>query len=282
MWSIPKDQGLQFYDGPQIMGIINLTPDSFYSPSRANTLEQALQQALAMVEAGASILDLGGHSTRPGAEQISLQEELDRVIPILEAVKKALPETLISVDTYRLEVAKAAWQAGAHLWNDVGAGNLDAGIFEWLAQSHMPYVLSHSRGQYSALHQVPDYGNVLEAVWMDLNEKFLALKALGHHEVWMDPGFGFSKNIAQNYTLLAHLEQFKHWQRPLLVGLSRKSMIWKLLEISPEESLPASSALHLLAFMKGADVLRVHDVKEAKQVLQLYQTLQGHGLSNLA
>ncbi|RXK47199.1 dihydropteroate synthase [Aquirufa rosea] len=264
------------------MAIINATPDSFFSGSRVNQVDTCMEMAAQMLEEGASILDIGGHSTRPDAQEVSAQEEQDRVLPIVEALRKAFPQVCISVDTYRLSVAQAAIQAGADWFNDVGGGQMDEGIFPWVAENQVPYILTHSVGAFSQVHQVPNYQDVVEDVWLDMAKKLQELRALGAKDVILDPGFGFSKSLDQNYQLLAGLNQLMTLGVPVLVGVSRKSMIQKVLGVNSENALNGTSVLHTVALLQGAHILRVHDVKEAHEVLCLVQKLQENGLSNLS
>lgn len=269
------------FDNPRIMGILNATPDSFFTHSRVDSIDFALQQAAEMIEQGASILDIGGHSTRPDAVPVSIQEEIDRVVPIIEAISNAFPDTVLSVDTYRLKVAQESLKVGAHIFNDIGCGNMDEGIFDWICQLQVPYILTHSVGAFTEVHQIPAYSNIVEDVLPVLLEKIQFLRNKGLKDICVDPGFGFSKSLDQNYQLMAQLDQFKFLGVPILVGVSRKTMIAKLLQISALDSLNATTALHMTALMKGANILRVHDVKEAKEVITIYQKLQENGLSNI-
>lgn len=269
------------FDNPRIMGILNATPDSFFTHSRVDSIDFALQQAAEMIEQGASILDIGGHSTRPDAVPVSIQEEIDRVVPIIEAISNAFPDTVLSVDTYRLKVAQESLKVGAHIFNDIGSGNMDEGIFDWICLNQVPYILTHSVGAFAAVHQIPVYTNIVEDVLRVLSEKIQFLRNKGLKDIWVDPGFGFSKSLDQNYQLMAQLDQFKFLGVPILVGVSRKTMIAKLIQISALDSLNATTALHMTALMKGANILRVHDVKEAKEVITIYQKLQENGLSNI-
>ena len=266
---------------PLIMGVLNATPDSFYDDSRVNSVDVAMMQADKMIQEGVSILDIGGHSTRPDAESVSLQAEMDRILPIIEAISKTFPEIILSVDTYRLKVAQEAMNVGAHIFNDIGCGNMDEGIFDWICENQIPYILTHSVGAFHEVHQQPDYGHFMLDVISNLLEKVLFLRDKGLKDLMIDPGFGFSKSLDQNYEMMAHLDQFSLLGTPVLVGVSRKSMISKLLGVNSTETLNASTALHMTALMKGAKILRVHDVKEAIEVVQLYQKLTDNGLSNL-
>ncbi|MEK6547776.1 MAG: dihydropteroate synthase [Bacteroidota bacterium] len=268
-------------DKPQIMGILNITPDSFFAGSRSLDASVCLERVAGMVAWGAQIIDIGGHSTRPCAEPVSVSEEIDRVVPVITLLRKQFPNLLISIDTYRLAVAKAAIEAGAAIFNDIGAGQMDGGIFEWVAENQVPYILSHSRGAFDQVHTVPNYQDVVSDVWSDLATKLQQLRTLGAKDVIIDPGLGFSKSIDHNYALLAHLSSFKTLGAPILIGLSRKSMIYKTLGITASESLNGTTALHMVALQQGANILRVHDVAEAKEVITLLNKLQANGLPNL-
>jgi dihydropteroate synthase len=283
----PSFQTIRFQDRilslerPAIMGILNITPDSFYEGSRVLDLEVCRERAAGMVALGATFLDVGGHSTRPGAAFVSEQEEIDRVVPVIAMLREAFPKVIISIDTYRLAVAKAGFAAGAHVFNDIGAGQMDEGIFEWVAEAKIPYVLTHSVGKFEDVHDVPNYKQVVEDVWSNLASKLQQLRQLGAEDVFLDPGFGFSKSLEHNYELLAHLENFLLLGAPLLVGLSRKTMIYKELGITAAESLNGTSVLHTIALQKGASVLRVHDVAEAIEVVHLVEKIKQYGISNL-
>ena len=263
------------------MGILNVTPDSFYEGSRISSVDAALRQAEKMILEGVTMLDVGGHSTRPGAEPVSEQEEISRVIPIIDALSKRFPALIISIDTYRLSVAKAAFASGAHILNDIGGGQMDVGIFDWICSEQIPYVLTHSVGKFEEVHQIPAYENVVEAVWTDLAKKVQHLRSRGLKNLLIDPGFGFSKSLDHNYELLAKLSQFKLLGAPILVGLSRKTMIHKFLHIDADQSLIGSTALHAIALNKGASILRVHDVKEAMEVIKLVHKLKQYGVSDI-
>ena len=263
------------------MGILNVTPDSFYEGSRINSVDAALRQAEKMILEGVTMIDVGGHSTRPGAEPVSEQEEISRVIPIIDALGKRFPALIISIDTYRLSVAKAAFASGAHILNDIGGGQMDVGIFDWICSEQIPYVLTHSVGKFEEVHQIPAYENVVEAVWTDLAKKVQYLRSKGLKNLLIDPGFGFSKSLDHNYELLAKLSQFKLLGAPILVGLSRKTMIHKFLHIDADQSLIGSTALHAIALNKGASILRVHDVKEAMEVIKLVHKLKQYGVSDI-
>lgn len=268
-------------DEPLIMGIVNATPDSFYEGSRTLDGSVCIERVASMIALGAKIVDIGGHSTRPGAASVSPEEEIERVVPLIVLLRKHFPDLLISIDTYRLAVAKAAIVAGADIFNDIGAGQMDAGIFEWVAENQVPYILSHSRGAFDQVHEIPEYSEVVSDVWSDLATKLQRLRALGAKDVIIDLGLGFSKSIEHNYALLAHLSTFKTLGAPILIGVSRKSMIYKTLGITAAESLNGTTALHMIALQQGANILRVHDVAEAKEVITLLAKLQANGLPNL-
>ena len=263
------------------MGILNVTPDSFYEGSRIKSVDAALKQAEKMISEGVAIIDVGGHSTRPGAEPVSEKEEINRVVPIIEALNKRFPSLIISIDTYRLSVAKAAFDAGAHILNDIGGGQMDDGIFDWICSGQIPYVLTHSVGKFEEVHQIPTYENVVEVVWTDLAKKVQYLRSKGLKNLLIDPGFGFSKSLDHNYELLSTLGQFKLLGAPIMVGLSRKTMIHKFLQIDADQSLNGTTALQAIALNKGARILRVHDVKEAMEVIKLVHKLKQYGVSDI-
>ena len=255
------------------MGILNATPDSFFAGSRAMILEIALEKTGKMVNEGADILDVGGYSTRPGATDIPLSEELERVLPIIEAIKMQFPEVLISIDTFRSEVAIAAVKAGANLVNDISGGQADEAIFETVANLKVPYVLMHIRKGLSEMHKSYDYVDVALEVTKELQVRIDRARKAGIVDILADPGFGFSKAGSQNFELLAQLNVLEMLDVPIVAGISRKSMIHKTLNVNPEEALNGTTALHMAALIKGASILRVHDVKEARQTIQLFEKL---------
>ena len=254
---------------PLVMGILNVTPDSFYKGSRVKSIGVILATVQTMLEDGASIIDIGGVSTRPGADPVSMQEELNRIIPAINAIVDEFPGVIISVDTFRAEVASKAVKAGASIVNDVSGGRLDSKMFETIAELDVPYVLMHSRGDSKNMQSLTDYKNVVQDVISELSRDLQKLRSVGVKDVIIDPGFGFAKTIDQNYELLNGLEHFKVLGCPLLVGVSRKSMIYKRLKINPEEALNGTTVLNTIGVAKGAKILRVHDVKEAMQVVGL-------------
>jgi len=259
---------------PAIMGILNVTPDSFYDGGNYAQIDAMLMQTERMLKQGADIIDIGGMSTRPGAAIVTVQEELNRVIPAIEAIKTHFPTAKLSVDTVHAIVAENAIAAGAGMINDVSAGNLDTAIIDIAISKSVPYVLMHMQGTPQNMQFAPSYQNVTIEVFDFLLHTTKTLEAKGLNQIIIDPGFGFGKTLAHNYSLAANLEQFKIIGKPILVGISRKSMICKLLKVNPEHALNGSTALHALLLLKGADILRVHDVKEAVEVREVVKALQ--------
>lgn len=260
---------------PQVMGILNVTPDSFFSGSRVLQIEDAYKKADKMLSEGASMLDIGGHSTRPGADAVSEEEELNRVLPVVEMLRKRFPEAIISIDSFRASVARKSIEAGAHIINDIAGGNLDPLMFETVAELNVPYILMHSRGTPQTMKELNQYDDLVTDVLRELQAKIYQLRQLGVKDIVADMGFGFAKNADQNYVLLRELQAFEALGVPLLVGVSRKSMIWRKLDITPDQSLNGTTALNTVAILNGANILRVHDVKEAIEVIKLVRLLQG-------
>ena len=258
---------------PRIMGILNITPDSFYEGSRFTDLSKILIQTEKMLSAGATFLDIGGHSTRPGATPVSEEEELKRVSPVVEAIIQNFPEALISIDTFRSTIAQHCVEAGAVMINDVSGGTLDDKMFETVVKLNVPYVLMHSRGTPETMNQMTHYEDLVTDILDDLQRKIFQLRQLGQKDIIIDLGFGFAKTADQNYVLLNHLADFKLLDCPMLVGVSRKSMIWRKLNISPNDSLNGTTVLNTVALMKGANILRVHDVQEAMEAVKLVEFL---------
>ncbi len=251
------------------MGILNVTPDSFYDGGRYNQNGTFLKHAEKMIREGADFIDVGGYSSRPGAVDIPVEEELSRTIPVIHALKKEFPSVLLSIDTFRSQVAIAAVNEGAGIVNDISAGDLDPAMYETMARLQVPYIAMHMRGTPQTMNQLTHYENLLKNLINFFHQKIQRLTAAGVKDVIVDPGFGFAKTPSQNFELLKHLIQLHILEKPLLVGLSRKSMIWRTLEISPEESLNGTSVLNTIALIKGASILRVHDVKQAREVIEL-------------
>jgi len=258
-------------EAPLVMGILNVTPDSFYAGSRLPSVEAVLQQAEAMLTDGADILDLGGYSSRPGATDIPVQEELDRVVPAVEAIIKKFPEAVVSVDTFRADVAAAAVSAGAAMVNDISGGNLDHEMFETVAKLQVPYILMHMRGTPQTMTTLAKYEDLVVEVVDELQGAVARLKQLGVKDIILDPGFGFAKTVEHNFELLRRLEALHIFELPILAGLSRKSMVYKTLGVAQADALTGTIALNMVALMKGAAILRVHDVKETKQTVELYK-----------
>lgn len=254
---------------PLVMGIINTTPDSFHDASRAASIDEALRLAERMITEGATILDIGGASSRPGSSEVPEKEELERVVPIVEAVAQRFPGTLLSIDTWRARVAHDAVQAGARMVNDIGAGLLDEAMFPTVARLGVPYVAMHMQGTPATMQKSPEYGDVAAEVVLFLSRRLLAARNAGIADVVLDPGFGFGKTTAHNFALLKDLQRIKHLGAPVLVGLSRKRMINEVLGTKPDEALNGTTALNTIALIGGADILRVHDVKEAVECVRL-------------
>jgi dihydropteroate synthase len=256
------------------MGILNLTPDSFFEGSRVPDKENSwLYEAEKKIKEGADFLDLGGYSTRPGAAHISVEDEINRVLPALKAIKKHFPDTLLSIDTFRAEVADAAVAEGADLINDISAGNLDEDMLPLVAKLGVPYIAMHLKGTPQTMQSETDYKELLPEILSYFSAKIEQFKKLGIKDVIIDPGFGFAKTREQNFEVLRNLKSFQQLGLPMLAGLSRKSMIYKTLETSAEEALNGTTALNMFALTQGANILRVHDVKEAKETIQLFEQL---------
>ncbi len=256
-------------DKPSVMGVINATPDSFYKNSRYTGTDAIVQQAEKMLNDGADILDIGGQSTRPGSEQVSPEEELKRVIAGIDAIHKKFPAAIISIDTYYSLVAKEAVAAGASIVNDISGGSMDELLIPLVASLHIPYVLMHIKGTPQTMQQSPQYEDVTREVLDFFIYKTNELRQAGIHDIIIDPGFGFGKTIAHNFELLRNLSAFKMLECPLLLGLSRKSTIYKTLGVTADEALNGTTVLNTIGLIGGADILRVHDVKEAKEAASL-------------
>lgn len=258
---------------PVIMGILNATPDSFYNKGKDSDTNSLLANAEKMLDEGAAILDVGGASTRPGATLISADEEIQRVIPTIEAIIKRYPDTWLSVDTYNSATAKAAIEAGASIINDVSSGSIDADMLATVAQLKVPYIAMHMQGTPETMQQNPQYDDAVTDVLNYLRDKVGECTEAGIADIIIDPGFGFGKSKEHNFSLLGNLHRFCELGRPILAGISRKGMIWKTLGTSPEQALNGTTALHMAALQQGANILRVHDVKEAVEVVRLWEEL---------
>jgi dihydropteroate synthase len=260
-------------DKPIVMGILNITPDSFFEGSRVVEMDQILRKAEQMLRAGATLLDIGGQSTRPGSERLSAEEECDRVILPIERLSSAFPQAFLSVDTYHAQVAEAAVNAGAHMVNDISAGLLDNKMLATVSKLQVPYVIMHMKGEPETMHQNTTYQNVLKDVIDFLAERKNACQKQGIRQIIIDPGIGFSKTIEQNFEIIAKLEAFQELDAPLLLGISRKSFIYKTLNTDPAGALNGSTFLHAIGLQKGAKILRVHDVQEAVEAVRLFNAL---------
>ena len=260
---------------PAVMAILNITPDSFYSASRAGSVEQALRHTESFLEHGAKFIDVGAYSSRPGAADVNETEEITRLVPIVSAINKTFPEAIISVDTFRAKVAEEGINSGAHIINDIAAGNLDEKMFETVARLRVPYIMMHMQGTPQTMQQNPAYENVSKEVFAYFSEKISTLQNLGVKDMVLDPGFGFAKTLEHNYQLLKDLQLLSFFELPVLVGISRKSMITKALDIKTEDALNGTTVLNTAALLKGANILRVHDVKEAVECVKLISRLVG-------
>lgn len=260
---------------PKVMGILNLTPDSFYADSRKQTEKDIICRVHQILEEGGTFIDMGAYSSRPDAEDVSPEEEMRRLRQGLEIVQRECPEALVSVDTFRADVARMCVEEyGAALVNDISAGDLDAHMFPTIAQLKVPYILMHMQGNPQTMQLNPHYDNPVKEVIRYFAEKIEKLRTLGVKDLILDPGFGFGKTLKHNYEILDKLDEFQLFQLPVLVGVSRKSMIYKLLNETPEEALNGTTAAHAIALMKGAKILRVHDVKAAVETVRIFNALK--------
>lgn len=257
------------FERPLVMGILNLTPDSFYDGGQHNTSDTALTKAEQLVADGADIIDIGAYSSRPGASPISVQEEIDRALPLIEALVRQFPDVLLSIDTFRAQVAEEAVKAGVHIINDISGGALDEEMFPTVARLQVPYILMHMRGTPESMQTLTSYDNVVVDIATSLGDKVASLRELGVKDIILDPGFGFAKTLEQNYELLHRIDELHYFGLPILGGVSRKSMIYKKLNITAQEALTGTIALNTFLLSKGVQLLRVHDVKEARQVVDL-------------
>lgn len=271
MFSLNCKGKLLVIDKPLVMGIINVTPDSFYEGSRQQACTSVLEQATKMMNDGADIIDVGGQSTRPGSKRISVKEELQRVLPAIETIIKNFPNTIISVDTYQSTVAQEAIKAGATIINDISAGNMDENMIPAVAKLQVPYICMHMKGTPKDMQENASYEDITKEILDFFIQKTAECKQAGINDIIIDPGFGFSKTIAHNFTLLKTLSIFKMLEKPILAGLSRKSIIYKTLNATPENALNGTTVVNTLALQNGANILRVHDVKEAKEAIKLYE-----------
>ncbi|MEZ2415051.1 dihydropteroate synthase [Muriicola sp. E247] len=258
---------------PRVMGVLNLTPDSFYDGGRYKEEKSILLQTEKMLREGATFIDVGAYSSRPGTEDIAVKEELNRILPVVKLLIQNFPEILISTDTFRSEVARQCLQEGAALVNDISAGKLDPHMMETVAEARVPYIMMHMQGTPQTMKEKNTYKDLLEDIRFYFSERIAKARTMGIHDIVIDPGFGFAKNISQNFDLLRKFSLLKTFGVPVLAGLSRKSMIYKILGVSPDHALNGTTALNMIALQGGANLLRVHDVKEAMECISLYNQL---------
>lgn len=264
-------------DHPKVMGILNLTPDSFYDGGIYKDEKSILRQVEKMLSEGATFIDLGAYSSRPGADDISEEEELNRMLPVVEILLREFPEAILSIDTFRSKIAERCLETGATIINDISAGKLDENMFELIAKFKAPYIMMHMRGNPKTMQQQTDYQDLINEIRHYFSERIAKARALGIYDIIIDPGFGFSKTKEQNFEILQQLELFKTFELPILAGLSRKSMIYKTLGGNADSALNGTTALNMLALDRGAKILRVHDVKEAMECVKLHEELNGKG-----
>ncbi|MGG5902059.1 dihydropteroate synthase [Sphingobacterium daejeonense] len=268
--SIKIGSKLMTFETPKVMGILNLTPDSFFDGGKHSSLESAMLHAEKLIAEGADMIDIGAYSSRPGAQEISAQEEMDRAIPFIEAIHQSNPNVVLSIDTFRADVAESCVQAGVHIINDISGGTLDENMFETVARLQVPYILMHMRGTPATMQQLTDYEDVVNDVAESLGHQVSKLRDLGVRDIILDPGYGFAKTIDQNYELLMRVNELHYFGLPILGGISRKSMLYKKIGLKPNEVLPGTIALNTLLLERGVQILRVHDVKEAKQLIDIF------------
>lgn len=273
MATINCKQSLIDFSVPKVMGIVNITPDSFYDGGKSTSEAAILKQVEKMLKDGATFIDVGGYSSRPNAEDISVQEEIDRAIPAIELILSHFPDTLISIDTFRSEVARTAVESGAAMVNDISGGDLDSKMIQTVAELQVPYIIMHMRGTPKTMTQLTDYDNITTEVIYDLSAKIREARAAGINDIIVDPGFGFAKTPRQSFELLKNLKLLQTLEAPILSGVSRKSFIYKTLQITPQEALNGTTVMNTIAILNGSAILRVHDVKEATECIKLLQNL---------
>lgn len=262
---------------PRVMGILNVTPDSFYAGSRTQTEVEIAHRVKQIVSEGAAIIDIGAYSSRPNADNVSAREEMERLRMGLKILFEIQPDAVVSVDTFRADVARMCVEEyGVAIINDIAAGEMDANMFHTVAALNVPYIMMHMQGTPQSVQQHPHYDNLLKEVFLYFARKVQQLRDLGVKDIILDPGFGFGKTMEHNYELLSHLEEFRIFELPLLVGVSRKSMIYRLLDITPQEALNGTTVLDTICLLKGADILRVHDVKEAVETVRIVQAMRNN------
>lgn len=262
---------------PRVMGILNVTPDSFYAGSRTQTEAEIVRRVKQIVSEGAAIIDIGAYSSRSNADNVSAREEMKRLRMGLKILFEIQPDAVVSVDTFRADVARMCVEEyGVAIINDIAAGEMDANMFHTVAALNVPYIMMHMQGTPQSMQQHPHYDNLLKEVFLYFARKVQQLRDLGVKDIILDPGFGFGKTMEHNYELLSHLEEFRIFELPLLVGVSRKSMIYRLLDITPQEALNGTTVLDTICLLKGADILRVHDVKEAVETVRIVQAMRNN------
>lgn len=262
------------FSTPKVMGILNITPDSFYDGGNRSTDKEHLSHAEKMLKEGATFIDVGAYSSRPGAVNISVEEELGRILPVVTSLVEEFPEILLSIDTFRSRVARECIQAGAAMINDISAGKLDSSMIPTIANLKVPYIMMHMRGTPQTMKDLNEYEDLTEEVLYYFSQRIAEAKEHGIDDLIIDPGFGFSKNISQNFELLSRMELFKSLDLPILAGLSRKSLIYKTFKTGPEQALNGTTSLNTIALLKGARILRVHDVREAMECVKLVSRIQ--------
>ena len=278
MFSLNCGGKLLNLDQPKIMGVLNLTPDSFSDGGKYQSLHAALKHTEKMLEAGADIIDIGGYSSRPFADDISAEEELRRIESITEEILHRFPEAFISIDTFRASVAQKMLEKGVHIINDISSGNIDENMLQVVSKFRVPYIAMHMQGTPQNMQSNPQYEKVVDEVWDFFVEKINEIRAAGIKDIVLDPGFGFGKQILHNYQLLGSLDRFCSLDLPILVGISRKSMLYKLLQTTPLETREAAAALHFQALKLGANIIRVHEVEGTRQIVDLFRYMKSNGI----
>lgn len=259
---------------PTVMGILNITPNSFFDGGKYKNESEILTRVEKMIREGATFVDIGAYSSKPSAEFVSEQEEIERIVPVVNLILKHFPETILSIDTFRSEVAKACIENGAAIINDIAAGNLDAKMLDTIAKYQVPYIMMHMRGTPQTMQKLTDYGDIVKEMLFYFSERVAAARNFGINDLIIDPGFGFAKTLQQNYEVFQKLELFESLELPMLIGISRKSMIYKTLNSNAEEALNGTTVLNTLALTKGAKILRVHDVKQAMECVTLFNLIK--------
>ena len=277
IYSINAGGKLVEFQEPQVMGILNVTPDSFYANSRTQSEEAIAARAHQIIDEGGTMIDVGAYSSRPGADDVPVEEEMRRLRQALAVIRKETPDAIISVDTFRSDVAKMCIEeGGAHIINDISGGVLDKNMFRTIAHLGVPYILMHMQGTPGTMQVAPHYDDLMREIFLYFAERVKSLRDMGAKDIILDPGFGFGKTLQHNYELMANLNEFREFDLPILVGISRKSMIYKLLGGTPDDALNGTTVLNTMALMHGAHILRVHDVKAAAEAVKIYQMTQGY------